>query len=771
MFVNDTYKCVERVSVPKLNRMILHLGGFPNLRDDDKKYLELQKLKIIKKRAGSVGRYDVNFALKDYDTGNTRALGRLYAKGASLQHLGKEYRKALVYEEYTDIDIKNAHPSLMNQVFKKEGVECKMLNEYVENRGKFLEVVDKTQWMALLNNRIPKESSSYLEKEYWSDIISSALGLFELPWYNTYLEKGKKQNPTNPIGWAISQLATDKERETVSHAMMYLKGLGYKISTLIHDGFLVQDLNVKEEHLRDAEARVFEATGFRIELVRKPLNNFNREEVFGPEPDSEEEEDDGVGGDKQNALVFLHWMTEQGHRFVKERSGSKEIWWYNPEDGVYALNEKLSGLRIFMGACTLLDEAYTCMTRNQDNLKAQFRELIPIDEDLFEKMFQSTYRKLAFQNGIYDFEKKKLVDFSSEYFFTFKAPVELKLEGNEEMEKLVYKKLFIDVFGDPEVNGDGTLNYSEKKDEKALYYKKILARAIAGEIYDKNFFIVIGLGNSGKGTNTDGLVGAFGNFTDNVNAGSFTKKLGDDQAKARSWMVKLKNTRIAYANEISMDASLDASVIKTVSSGGDPITARQNYGDECTFRLQTTAIFFVNDMPKVKGQDDATTNRLKYIETSYSYLQGDLYESQKLNPNVRKADSDLKSVWMKRKDVLEAYASLVVKAYEKEEPVAPNRVIEESREWTVSNNDSDKFGELFEATGNEYDTLTPKDVAKIAEKNGILASPKRLGERMKMLGFTSTSTTRNGKKVRLYKGVREVVDREEVNSFVGPQFQ
>ena len=179
----------------------------------------------------------------------------------------------------------------------------------------------------------------------------------------------------------------------------------------------------------------------------------------------------------------------------------------------------------------------------------------------------------------------------------------------------------------------------------------------------------------------------------------------------------------------------------------------------------------MNDMPKVKGQDDATTNRLKYIETSYSYLQGDLYESQKLNPNVRKADSDLKSVWMKRKDVLEAYASLVVKAYEKEEPVAPNRVIEESREWTVSNNDSDKFGELFEATGNEYDTLTPKDVAKIAEKNGILASPKRLGERMKMLGFTSTSTTRNGKKVRLYKGVREVVDREEVNSFVGPQFQ
>ena len=33
-------------------------------------------------------------------------------------------------------------------------------------------------------------------------------------------------------------------------------------------------------------------------------------------------------------------------------------------------------------------------------------------------------------------------------FFTFKAPVELKLEGSEALEKQVYQKLFIDVFVD-----------------------------------------------------------------------------------------------------------------------------------------------------------------------------------------------------------------------------------------------------------------------------------------------------------------------------------
>jgi hypothetical protein len=121
---------------------------------------------------------------------------------------------------------------------------------------------------------------------------------------------------------------------------------------------------------------------------------------------------------------------------------------------------------------------------------------------------------------------------------------------------------------------------------------------------------------------------------------------------------------------------------------------------------------------------------------------------------------------MKREHVLEAYASLAVKAYELEEPVAPSRIIEESLEWTASDNIGEKFRELFEATGNEHDTLTPIDVAKIAGKNGILASLKRLGGMMRTLGFTTTSTTRNRKKVRLYVGVREAVEREEVNSFV-----
>ncbi|CAL6353859.1 unnamed protein product [Bathycoccus prasinos] len=655
---------------------------------------------------GTLRKYEISQE-EDYDTANTRALGRLYPAGASLQYLGKDYRKALVCDEYTDIDIANAHPSLINQVFKKENIECKMLNDYVENREKFLEVADKTEWTALLNNRVPNEKASDLEKAYWNDVISCALKLFERPFYTTYLKKGEKRNPNNKLGWAISQLATDRERDTVSAAMVCLASLGYSLGTLIHDGFLVEDLSVRDEDLREAEKYTEEATGYSIQLVRKPLTDFNREEVFGSD-DEIEENGDTLGGDRENAEAFLKWMTDEGHAFVRN---GKEVWWYCPENGVYS--QDLMGLRMFMGDCLLLDDEYRCMTKKQDNMKVQFMEMIPNDSELYEKMFHSTYRKLAFQNGIYDFEKEMLVEFSPEYFFTFKAPVDLKLKGNEKMKDEVYQKLFVDVFGDPDVR-KGELNYASH--DKAQYYLKVLARAIAAEIYGKDFFVVVGEGNSGKGTNTDALFGAFGKFVDNINDGRLTKKLGDDAAKARSWMRRRRGRGWLQSKIRGL-------------------------------LLQTKFRWMFRWTPP-----------LKYLETSYSYLEGELYEKQKKNKNVRKADPTLKSEWLKRKDVLEAFASLVVGAYERNKPVAPECVVKASREWTETDDWKEKFTGLFEATGNDGDEMAPKEVYKIAKDNGILASENKMSRMMTQIGFTTTSITRRGKRVRYYKGVKEMDD-------------
>ena len=163
-------------------------------------------------------------------------------------------------------------------------------------------------------------------------------------------------------------------------------------------------------------------------------------------------------------------------------------------------------------------------------------------------------------------------------------------------------------------------------------------------------------------------------------------------------------------------------------------------------------------MPNIKGVDDATTNRLKYLETSYSYLEGELYEKQKKNKNVRKADPTLKSEWLKRKDVLEAFASLVVGAYERNKPVAPECVVKASREWTETDDWKERFTGLFEATGNDSDEMTPKEVYKIAKNNGILASENKMSRMMTQIGFTTNIVKRRGKCIRNFKGIKEVDD-------------
>ena len=247
-----------------------------------------------------------------------------------------------------------------------------------------MEVVDKKKWLALLNNKVPKDDMSSLEKEYWNDVISCATDLFQKPVFETYLEAQKK-NPGNSLAGDFA-VGDRFERFTVGFAMESLDDAGYTLGTLIHDGFLIESLDVKDKDLRDAEARVKKETGFRIQLVRKPLNDFNREEILGPEPETPETEDDAVsGGDQENAQLFVKWLTTEGHEIVRK---GKDIYWYRPEHGVYT--QDLTTLRVFMHECPLLDDPYRSMTKRQDNLKVQLRLIR--GRRLYERIFQSTYR-------------------------------------------------------------------------------------------------------------------------------------------------------------------------------------------------------------------------------------------------------------------------------------------------------------------------------------------------------------------------------------------
>ena len=65
-------------------------------------------------------------------------------KALGLFCIRREIRHTLAKTKYTDIDIENCHPAILLQICQKNNIECDNLQDYVENRSKYLQEVQET---------------------------------------------------------------------------------------------------------------------------------------------------------------------------------------------------------------------------------------------------------------------------------------------------------------------------------------------------------------------------------------------------------------------------------------------------------------------------------------------------------------------------------------------------------------------------------------------------------------------------------------------------
>ena len=148
-------------------------------------------------------------------------------------------------------------------------------------------------------------------------------------------------------------------------------------------------------------------------------------------------------------------------------------------------------------------------------------------------------------------------------------------------------------------------------EEVTPFWLTSLGRALAGETEDKKLYFLIGEGNSGLGTLTSTLKDTFGRFVGNISCESLAYAGRGDQTKLASFYVPIKApVRIIYYSEVPNDDSvkLDAGKLKKISGGRDDITARQNFKDEHTFRLQGT-LFGTSNFPPRFGAPSTTILR------------------------------------------------------------------------------------------------------------------------------------------------------------------
>ena len=739
------YTCAEYVNTANLRRIL-------RARKVDRD--QLAQLKSLEKRLRAQGgdHHRLDFALPDPQVCVDDLFGRLYPKRErggstpSLQGLKRDVRKALAHDQYTDVDMVNAHPVILSQLFLKLGLACPALERYVHEREAVLAETGlgrdeaKQAFITLMYGGERKDPTPFMA-EFREEFLTNATAVLASEAYERYRTLAEAKKPANVLGCGISFVAQDLERQLVCCAIQTLQSKGYEVGTIIHDGFLVRSLSVKDQDLRDAEEAVRRTHGYEVRFVKKSLGDFDESALW--DPTDEDEGDADAASHTDLARTFLEWLEDRGHRLVR---AEKKIYWYDPEHGVYLESEKLRRVRRYMNACPVLPKANRGETGFQSKLIVQIEGLLEDDPAFHDKIIDTTLRKIPFSNGVYCCETQRLVDYDADMYFLEKGSVEYDPQS-EALKAEVYQRAFLDVFGTEEI---------------ARYVLRSLARAMAGETEDKVFFIVKGRTNSGKGLLTLLISKAFFNKFGNINATNFCQKRTDgDMAKMDSWKCQTRHKRIGVANEApkKRGCGLNGDAIKR-ASGGDHHTARTNGVDEMTFFMETTFWLFVNDMPSIEDCDEATAERLRVIPTAYKYLLDDKYEAEKDKAYVRRADPTIKSEWIKRPEVIRAFAQLVCEAYETTRPEAPAAILETSAKYLEDDNVDAKIQALFDpADPDEY--VLVKDFNAAVKRADINMNSESLNEKLGDWGYKKQQKKISGRNQYVIHGMRLVVERPE----------
>jgi len=173
----------ERVNLNYLSYIVNNWGIFePLLREKDKEENKNTKTLL----AAYLAKADSETGLIKVSYKQRRGCGRYYAVGGlSLQGFPREIRHTIAREFYIDIDIKNAHPVILEHLCKKHGFACEQLSKYINNRDELL-----SQVVGNDGKPLPREDA---KKIYLSLTNGGKRGFLQLDKPSEHMELYKKE--------------------------------------------------------------------------------------------------------------------------------------------------------------------------------------------------------------------------------------------------------------------------------------------------------------------------------------------------------------------------------------------------------------------------------------------------------------------------------------------------------------------------------------------------------------------------------------------------
>jgi hypothetical protein len=199
---------------------------------------------------------------------------------------------------------------------------------------------------------------------------------------------------------------------------------------------------------------------------------------------------------------------------------------------------------------------------------------------------------------------------------------------------------------------------------ETLYALRIFARAIGGFHDDKNWFMMLGLRISGKGTIQKLLVKSFQDYIVSADP-PIAKSHNAGDASEMRFLVTTKQhlARICFTNELKQlagkaQAEMDGDLIKRWGSGGDPQKVRHHHGNEFDAKFNTVLFCLLNHVPKM-NVPDALDQALPII-TPFKFVE----KKEMTDPLVhREADPHLKDDLETNSRWIVAFTKMVFDAF------------------------------------------------------------------------------------------------------------
>lgn len=783
--VEPTIKMIEIIDQAKLEKLMANWDKLTlreeTMNQSDPKW---DPRKICENYLGFAKNGSVEVTYKKSRHAN--GTGRWFVTG--LQSLPREIRHTIAKDYYHDIDMKNAHPVLLQQYCEKAGIACPNLTDYTIRRDEIFREISqslavdkeliKKNFLALTNgaqighNKIRSHPILVRYKKE-IDLIHAAIVELEPQFMEMVMKKGKD---TNKSGSAVNMLLCDLENMVLMAIIDFLKFKNMPVNNLalVFDGLMITKTALNaidmDIFLKEAADYAYDKTGYKVTLIEKPMDQgFDVENLIDRRTElpmqelakanlNEHDELAKVAASLANGRIAFcgnqaYVFNLKTGRWIHDSKKSVEVKLFLLETVAPAIHAAAAAYNA-ASRQSQSEELSKCENRLRDHAKSlknasHIPKIIEMMEvhlqitDINEKLDANPYL-LGFNNGVMNLQTGEFEQARPDHMISLTTGYDYSESVSDE------SILFVNNF----------LNELFDSPEEVEYLLKVLASCIDGSRRFEEFYILTGAGRNGKGTLMTLLSRVLGQYYSDMAAEFWTRPRKDSSAPVPELVNKV-GRRICNSSEPEAgDAPLQASKLK-MFSGRDPVSCRQLYGQDFTYTPQFGIFIQTNDIPTLNKIDQGVSNRLRIIQFPHQFVANPTLSHQ------RQASTTLKERFQNDPQVRNALLKILLEKYymvsQMDSIPMPKRFSDVCKEYIDDSNPVLQFiQENYVVTNRPEDVLQASDLWRIFSNKNKNFTQTMFGRLMDQAGVMKAKARHNGRvNVVVYRGIKIKPEYEE----------